>query len=228
MKMKTNKVGLGISLEKFIYSVLKSFKKPDYDISHVDWKKYNKGFGLDVWLTNRKTKETIGIECKNWRLFNKPYGTKTAKSEIISRFLDYETEHGKLLKLKILIISFKELLTKKAIKLLKLHNIHIVETNKLIGKKDFRTRLFYQLKAKIERLIRKKPKTTHSLTADLFDLLFKSNKVVVNAGSNEKISSHKKQQKHDTQLIKQPISTFKQVIQHLETQIDKQKQKEKG
>jgi len=71
--------------------------------------------------------------------------------EIIDRFTNFAGG------IKVLVITFLSLLTKKAIALLKSHNIHILETNKLIGSKDFprkgrNAKAFYQLKSKLAKL----------------------------------------------------------------------------
>ena len=61
----------------------------------------------------------------------------------------------------------------------------------------------------------------------MFKSSYKPNVVVANSENN----SHNYTQtriKYDTQLNKRPISTFKQVIEHLESQINKEKRKEKG
>ena len=82
---------------------------------------------------------------------NRPYGTETARTEIIDRFKNYAGG------LKVLIISFLCLLTKKALELLETHNIHIIEIEKLVGRKDFplkgkNNEVFYQLKNKLQKL----------------------------------------------------------------------------
>ena len=147
-----NKVGLGIIGEKFTNSVAKSiFKvKEGFRVIHVDWDNYSYGHGLDLRVFQRN-KQVMAIEVKNWREMNRPYETQTARTEIIDRFKNYAGG------LKVLIISFLCLLTKKAIELLEAHNIHVLEIGKLVGRKDFprkgkNNEVFYQLKSKLQKL----------------------------------------------------------------------------
>ena len=149
---KSNKIGLGIISEKFCTKVAEStFKKrEDFEVKHVDWNKYNYGDGLDLRIFQRN-KQIIGVEVKNWRYFKRPYGTQVAEDEIIDRFRNFAGG------LKVLIISFLSLLTQKAIRLLEVHNIHIIEVGKLVGKNDFPRRgkdntVFYSLKSKLSKL----------------------------------------------------------------------------
>ena len=147
-----NKVGLGVIGEKFSDSVAKSiFKVEDgYRVKHVDWDNYSYGHGLDLRVFKRN-KQVLAIEVKNWREMNRPYGTETARTEIIDRFRNYAGG------LKVLIISFLCLLTKKALELLEAHNIHVIEIGKLVGRKDFPRKgkdneVFYRLKSRLHKL----------------------------------------------------------------------------
>jgi len=198
--MKSNKVGLGIIGEKFSDSVAKSiFKVKDgYRVKHVDWDNYSYGHGLDLRVFKRN-KQVLAVEVKNWREMNRPYGTETARTEIIDRFKNYAGG------LKVLIISFLCLLTKKALELLEAHNIHIVEVGKLIGKNDFppkghNAKAFYSLKAKIERLFKERAKSVfcgvHSGCGNQL-LLSGVDTTTVN---NNQLKQHKE---HDTQPYKQ-------------------------
>ena len=146
------RIGLGIIGEKFNNSVAKSiFKvKEGYRVRHVDWDNYSYGHGLDLRVFKRN-KQVMAIEVKNWRKMNRPYGTDIARTEIIDRFKNCAGG------IKVLIISFLCLLTKQALTLLEKHNIHIIETRKLIGKNDFpkkgrNNKVFYSLKSKLSKL----------------------------------------------------------------------------
>lgn len=148
----SNKIGLGVILEKWAYAVLKSIFKNNngFRIKHVNWDRYNYGFGLDLRVFKRSS-QILGIECKNWRDFDRPYGTDIAIHEIIDRFTNFAGG------IKVLVITFISLLTKEAIRLLKANSIHILETNKLIGSKDFphkgrNSKAFYSLKNKLSKL----------------------------------------------------------------------------
>ena len=54
----------------------------------MDWDNYSYGHGLDLRVFKRN-KQVMAIEVKNWREMNRPYGTETARTEIIDRFKDY-------------------------------------------------------------------------------------------------------------------------------------------
>jgi len=147
-----NKVGLGVIGEKFTNSVAKSiFKvKEGYRVIHVDWDNYSYGHGLDLRVFKRN-KQVLAIEVKNWREMDRPYRTEAARTEIIDRFKNYAGG------LKILIISFLSLLTKKALELLEAHKIHVIEIGKLVGRNHFprkgkNNKVFYQLKSKLQKL----------------------------------------------------------------------------
>ena len=151
--MKLNdKVGLGVIGEKFCSSVAKSIFKVEegYRVKHVDWDNYSYGHGLDLRVFKRN-KQVMAVEVKNWREMNRPYGTETVRTEITDRFKNYAGG------LKVLIISFLYLLTKKALELLEAHNIHVIEIGKLVGRKDFprkgkNNEVFYRLKNKLRKL----------------------------------------------------------------------------
>lgn len=152
--MHSNKIGLGIIGEKFVYAVLASiFKaKEDFRVKHVDWNNYSYGHGQDLRVFKRN-RQVLGIECKNWRKLNRPYGTDIAEKEVIDRFANFAGGF------KILVISFLYLLTRKARRFLKAHNIYAIEIGKLIGKNDFprkgkNNKAFYTFKSKFLRLWR--------------------------------------------------------------------------
>lgn len=149
---------LGIIFEKFVFAILCGLfpKKKGYRIFHVDWSDYTSsmGKGLDLKLFQRNKLLAV-FEVKNWAKKGRPYGTETATEQILSRFKNCGTN------LKILIISFKSLLTKRALALLEANNVFVLETKKLIGKNDFPrkhkySKAFYQLRAKIYKLINAK------------------------------------------------------------------------
>jgi len=151
--MNGNKIALGIILEKWVFAVLKSLFKAreGFRVLHVNWQRYNYGHGQDLRVFQRN-RQILAIECKNWRMLNRPYGTDICETEIIDRFKNHAGG------IKLLIITFADLLTKKARNLLKQHNVHIIETCKLIGKRDFPRKhhfveLFYQVKQQITHLL---------------------------------------------------------------------------
>ena len=153
--MKNYKLGLGIIGEMFSNAVVKSvFKtKKGFRVKHVNWNNYTHGSGLDLRVF-RQNKLFLGIEVKNWRYFDRPYGLEFAISEIIDRFKEFTGDF------KILIISFKSLLTKKAILLLNNHHIHILEVGKLMNKNDFPRKgktntVYFSLTNKLLRLYQK-------------------------------------------------------------------------
>jgi len=147
-----NKIGLGVILEKWAYAVLKSIFKASesFRIKHINWNNYSYGHGLDLKVF-KGSSQILGIECKNWRDFDRPYGTNIAVHEIIDRFANFAGG------IKVLVITFLSLLTKEALRLLQTHKIHVIEIGKLIGKLDFprkgrNSKVFYQLKGKLAKL----------------------------------------------------------------------------
>ena len=147
---------LGIALEKFLFAVIKSFfpKKIGYNYWHVDWDNYT-----DNSAPNKISEDfklffrgvlLMAIECKNWNFIQKhKYGVETVLKEIVSRLRNSNAP------INLLLISFKDLLCKEAQKLLKQNNILVIETGKLVGEKDYRTRLFKELGYKIKKLLTK-------------------------------------------------------------------------
>jgi len=125
---------LGIIFEKFVFAILCGLfpKERGYRVFHVDWSNYTSsmGKGLDLRLFQRNKLLAV-FEIKNWAKKGRPYGTETATEQILARFRNCGTN------LKILVISFKSLLTKRALALLEANNVHVLETNKLVGKNDF-------------------------------------------------------------------------------------------
>lgn len=182
--MYSDKQRLGIILEKLINAIMVSL---DYRTKHVDWDNYTSemGNGQDIRVFNGN-RQVCAVECKNWRKLNKPYGTETVKTEIIERFVNFAGG------IKILVISFLSLFTKEAIRLLKANNIHIVEIGKLIGSKDFRTQLFYQVKAKIRSLL-------ESSTTSRFVVNVVNNNPITNYVCTNNLNTSKTKE-HDTEV----------------------------
>ena len=115
---------LGIALEKFLFAVLKSFfpEKKGYNFWHVDWHKYTKyqGQSIDLQLFF-KDLLLIDFECKNWRFQQKfYYSFKDAQEQIVARFKNSTA------KLKVLIITFLDQLSRPAQRLLQKHNIVVI------------------------------------------------------------------------------------------------------
>jgi hypothetical protein len=142
---------LGIVLEKWLYMVLSFFfpSSKGYKVQHNNWKNYTSsmGYSTDIRLFLRNKLIAV-FECKNWRLLPKHrYGLKDAKEQILTRF------HNAGTNIKVLTISFKKQLSNRALSYLESNNIQILETGKLIGKKDFRSKLVYSLGKQIKQLI---------------------------------------------------------------------------
>jgi len=107
--------------------------------------------------------------------------------------------------LKILIISFLCLLTRKALELLEVHNIHIIEIGKLVGRKDFprkgkNNEVFYQLKSKLQKLwLDHKSNQKQASTRSLYSVnQFKLDNYISTANTNTL-------NKHDTDSKKQLV-----------------------
>lgn len=142
----TNKELLGLINEKVFLAVFMSLFKAteSFRIKHNDFNNYHDGIskGVDFRIFERN-RSLFDIEVKNWKLFNKPYGLDVAEKEIVERF------KNSCAVFKILIISFASLLSQPAIRLLRSHNIHVFSVDRLLGKKVFKTRFFYELRSKL-------------------------------------------------------------------------------
>lgn len=98
-----------------------------YHIRHHDWgRNYNYGTGTDVTVYDDKGEPILDIEVKNWKQQPRTYGVEFTQSEILTRFLN------SMAKIKLLIISFKELLTDKATDLIRSNGIKILEIGNFI------------------------------------------------------------------------------------------------
>lgn len=183
-KFDPNKIGLGKIAEQFVYSALRiAFKDPKVSILHNDWKFYTDSVGKGVDFTIIGRNGVIAeIEVKNWRWQSNwhLYGKEIVEREILSRFSNKA-------KRKILVLSFKYIFTDRALKLLEANNIEIIEVGKLIGRKDFKSKLFYELKAKLKAVLRKKPKKPKNPPAR--QLLFNTASSVVDVASSVKVAS---------------------------------------
>jgi len=199
-----NKIGLGIIGEKFTNSVAKSIfrAKDGYRVNHVDWDNYSYGHGLDLRVF-KQNKQVIAVEVKNWRQMNRPYGAVYAEEQILDRFKNYAGG------IKVLIISFLCLLTKKALELLEAHDIHVIEIGKLVGKNDFprkgkNNKTFYSLKSKLSKLWRDlkqaRTKVVCSVSQSKLDRFDGSNDLKGHTTNNLK-------QQHDTDSKKQLVKT---------------------
>lgn len=142
--MQSDKIGLGKINEIVLNSIFHSIFDSNYRIKSNDFKNYNNGIGhgtdFKIWLGSLLLFE---IEAKNWRDIGKPYGKEIVETEIIDRF------HNSTAKHKILVISYDSLISKLGIDLLKRHNITVFSVDRLIGKKVFKSPLFYQIKAQL-------------------------------------------------------------------------------
>jgi hypothetical protein len=145
---RTLKERLGIALEKWLYVILKILfpASKGYRITHPDWNNYNNHHGVDFRVFHGK-KEILAIECKNWRRLATRYGSDVALTEIIGRFKHVGTN------LKICLISFIDVLTEPALASVKAQGIRFLNIGKLVGHKDFKSSLFYQIKSAIQKLL---------------------------------------------------------------------------
>ena len=209
--MKNYKLGLGKIGEMFSNAVVKSvFKtKKGFRVKHVNWNNYTHGSGLDLRVF-RQNKLFLGIEVKNWRYFDRPYGVEFAVSEIIDRFKEFTGDF------KILIISFKSLLTKKAILLLNNHHIHILEVGKLMNKNDFpkkdkTNKTYFNLKYKLIKLIRDLKRQARggfgfnvgcNIQDNTIDNYFDTTKSTNHYNKNNNILTKQSTIKHDTNVNK--------------------------
>jgi hypothetical protein len=100
-------------------------------VNHTDFKHYNFGVGLDVKVLDQNKHALVDVEVKNWKHFDRPYGSCVAKSEILDRFAQSTA------RIKLLIISYRSLLTQDALTLIRSHDIQIVELGNLVTKSTF-------------------------------------------------------------------------------------------
>jgi hypothetical protein len=149
MQNLTEKEKLGLINEKIFLSVLRLiFDEEDYRIKSNDFKNYKDGIkkGVDFRIFERN-KSLYDIEAKNWRDFDRPYGIDIVKTEMLERF---KTSCATF---KILIISFMSLIPTEGLKLLNQHHIHVFEVGRLLGKKVFKNKFFYELKSKLTEFL---------------------------------------------------------------------------
>lgn len=146
--MITLKERLGIALEHWIYAILRILfpARLGYRILHPDWNNYNNHNGVDFRVFQRN-KEILAVECKNWRKIGKKYGLDVAQTEIVERFTYIGTS------LKLCIISFTDVLTNPALYHIKSNGIQLIQTDKLIGHRDYKTQLFHVVKSAISKLL---------------------------------------------------------------------------
>jgi hypothetical protein len=127
----TDEMKLGRSGEQLWASV--SFKVFGYgfELRHNDWSNYAKSQAKGVDVRVRQGKDLcFAIEIKNLNWQSKPYGTEFTVKEVLTRFEGLEAIF------KILVISYKKLLTKEALRLLEENHIHVYEVGNVfkIGK----------------------------------------------------------------------------------------------
>lgn len=142
------KIGLGKIGEMVLNSMLRGVFNDGYRIKSNDFKNYNNGIskGVDfkIWLGSCLL---FAIEAKNWRNFKKPYGKDIIENEIIARFRNCEAKY------KVLIISFENLLSKEGHRMLRDAGIEVFSLNKLLGRKLFKNKLYFQLKVQLQQFI---------------------------------------------------------------------------
>lgn len=133
-----------------MFAVLSSLfpKSKGFRTKHVDWSNYTSemGKGLDLRVFQR-SRQIIGMEVKDFREYDRPYGTDFVRKHVLERFKNFAGG------VKILIISFLCLLTRKGLELIESHGIHIVEVGKVFSiRKDVKTPLFWKIRSKVEQL----------------------------------------------------------------------------
>ena len=145
----TLKERLGIALERWLYAILRMLfpAKLGYRIICPDWNNYNNHNGVDFRVFQRN-KEILAVECKNWRKIGRKYDSEIAQSEIVNRFQHVGTS------LKLCVISFLDVLCSSGLSLIKANGITLIETNKVVGHRDYKSQLFYQIKSAIHKLVK--------------------------------------------------------------------------
>lgn len=208
MQFRTSnyKITMGILGEKFVSKVLESIyrKEKGFYVEHQNWaKNYNYGNGLDVQVREHG-KPKIDVEVKNWKLFNKPYGMDVVKTEILERFENSKAQ------LKLLVITFVCLLSKKAFQLLEQYNIKIIEIGNLITRITFRS-TFNNFKHYLKQKL-----------AKFFDSCSNSSSYLVSSSSlsfNSNLLLSNNSMKHDTNIEKSNNNSISEAIKKI-TSID--------
>jgi hypothetical protein len=164
-KQLNNNIDIAILHERFDFQVLKTLfsAKNGYEIIHNNWDKkhYSYGSGVDIRILKRdengRLKPDTAIESKGWNDYkDRNYGVDTAEDEILDRFRDVMN-----FPIKICIITYSKLLTRKAQDFLTSHNIYLVEIGSFVSNiyESLKSVSYYRLKANILKVIKKLTKS---------------------------------------------------------------------
>lgn len=156
--MATPKELLGQVQEDLVKSILRNLfpANEGFRITFPDKANYNNHHGVDFKVFQRH-KEVLALECKNWRKLGYKYGTDTAQTEVIDRFNHVGTN------LRITVLSFLEVFNNNALNQIRANGIKLIETQKLVGHKDFRTELYRTLLTAIQKLFKENKKSPRVL-----------------------------------------------------------------
>lgn len=225
---------VGKTGERILYSALSmKFRKSDgCKITHNpfnDQYKYACSHGLD--LTLETPEFTVAIEAKNLNLKPKPYGTKFVYEKVLPRFVRVSPKM-----IKILIITYIELLTKKALRLLSKMHIHVFETRQFltidIYKKENLKQL-YSLSNNLKNFIYEAQQPIQPEQPQQIQLIVQPNKTATdffgvvsygcygNTQANQALTTTNKQLQYDTVTTQEQLKLTKQEQIDLISDIEK-------
>lgn len=119
-------------------------------IKHCGKESYQKGYneirrGVDFKIYGEHGQLTVAGENKNWKTLRTRYSKDIAQTEVIDRFEGIDAKY------EVLFIPDANVFDRQALALIRSHGIHIFETEKMLGGKDFHSKFFYILKARLEQ-----------------------------------------------------------------------------
>jgi hypothetical protein len=191
----------GSTGERIICSAesMKFKKKDDCFIRHNDWKsqyKYSCSKGIDIIL---ETPEAIvAQEVKNLRLKPKPYGTVFVMKKVLPRFIDIPPNA-----IKVLVITYRELLTQTALKMLAKCHIHIFETRFFMTNEIYQKQNLKQLYSLSDSLSKFIKQITQPIVpaivqpnkdGDLFEFTISNYKLCIDSVTDTVFTSNRLQQ----------------------------------
>jgi len=183
---------LGILGEKCVHAVLKRIypKKKGFIVKHPEWNEdYPNDNSFDISVTSQDGKRLLDGEAKNWKKQPRTYGVDTVQKQIISRFITSTA------RLKILFISYLELLTEEAISLIQESGILIIELGYLITDKLSFIQTFNSLHKKLLSYLQPKQLSLTPLISSSSTPLTINNKSIIHndnhtLNNQSKINNH--------------------------------------
>jgi hypothetical protein len=152
----TEREGLGLINESFLYSLLSSISK-EFNL-RVEWKgkqsydksqRNEKRRGADFKIYNEKGNLWLLGEAKNPLTPKKRYSRYVAERDVNSRFMnESQAKHN------VLFISNFDVYQPDGQQAILNNNSVIFETGKVIGKRDFKTKIYHIIKSRLREFIK--------------------------------------------------------------------------